>query len=380
MRADHPFGRYPRRPCAVNLALPEPVVSPAAAEPVDLRSDTVTRPTPAMRAAIAAAPVGDDVFDDDPTIHALQERVAALAGKEAALFVPSGTMGNQLAVRLQVDHGDEVLLERDCHIFNYEPGGAAALSGAQIQPLVGARGALTPEAVVAAIRTPDVHHAPTRLLCLENTHNRAGGAIVPLEALTATAEAARGRGLRVHLDGARLWNASVATGIPIARWAAPFDTVMMCFSKGLGAPVGSILVGEAAVIARARRYRKMLGGGMRQAGMLAAACLHALDHHVDRLADDHRRARRLAELAAKAPGLACDPARVDTNIVLLEVLEPAWDAPRVVAALAARGIRMVPFGPRTVRAVTHLDIDDDAIERAGAGLARLAVDGIQATV
>ena len=377
VRADHPFGRYPRRPCAVNLALPESVVSPAATEPVDLRSDTVTRPTPAMRAAIAAAPVGDDVFDDDPTIHALQERVAALAGKEAALFVPSGTMGNQLAVRLQVDHGDEVLLERDCHIFNYEPGGAAALSGAQIQPLVGTRGALDPAAVVAAIRTPDVHHAPTRLLCLENTHNRAGGAITPLDALTATAEAARGRGLRVHLDGARLWNASVATGVPIVRWAAPFDTVMMCFSKGLGAPVGSILVGTTATMARARRFRKMLGGGMRQAGLLAAACLYALDHHVERLAEDHRRARRLAEMAAAVPGLACDPARVDTNIVLLEVTEPAWDAPAVVAALAARGVRMVPFGPRTIRAVTHLDIDDAAIERAGAGLARLAVDGVQ---
>jgi threonine aldolase len=333
-----------------------------------------------MRAAIASAAVGDDVFDDDPTIHALQDRVAALTGKAAALFVPSGTMGNQIAVRIQVETGDEVLLEHGSHIFNYEVGGAAALSGALLHPLHGVRGALSPAQVEAAVRDADVHNPATRLLCLENTHNRAGGAIIPLATLAATADAARARGLRVHLDGARLWNAAVATGVPIARWAAPFDTVMMCFSKGLGAPVGSILVGDAPAIARARRIRKMLGGGMRQAGILAAACLHALDHHVDRLADDHRRARRFAELAATAPGIACDPAQVDTNIVLLEVTEPAWTADSLVAALAARGIRVTSFGPRTVRAVTHLDLDDAAIERAGSGLVRLAADGIQATI
>ncbi len=350
----------------------------AAASAIDLRSDTVTRPTPGMRAAIAEAVVGDDVYDDDPTIHALQDRVAGLAGKAAGLFVPSGTMGNQIAVHVQTEPGDEVLLERGSHIFNYESGGAASLSGVQLHPLAGVRGALDPASVLAAVRDSDVHAPPARLLCLENTHNRAGGAIVPLATLVATAEAARGRGLRVHLDGARLWNAVAATGVPIPRWSAPFDTVMMCFSKGLGAPVGSILLGDAATIARARRVRKRLGGGMRQAGMLAAACLYGLDHHVERLADDHRRARRLAELIATTPGLACDPASVETNIVLIEVTDPAWDGAAVVAALAALGVRVATFGPRTVRAVTHLDIDDTAIERAGEGFARLAVDGIQA--
>jgi threonine aldolase len=339
---------------------------------VDLRSDTVTRPTPAMRQAIAAAEVGDDVFDDDPTVHALQDRVAALCGKERGLFVASGTLGNQLAVRSLTAPGDEVLLERGSHIFNYEAAAAAALSGVQLHPLAGVRGVLSGAQVEAAVRRPDVHAPPTRLLCLENTHNRAGGAVLPLDALAGAAAAARRHGLHVHIDGARLWNASVASGVPLARWAAPFDTVMMCVSKGLGAPVGSILVGETAVIERAHRFRKMFGGGMRQAGILAAACLHALDHHVDRLAEDHRRARRLAVLAAAAPGLAADPDAVETNIVLLEVEDPAWDARSVVAALAGQGIRVVPFGERTVRATTHLDVDDAAIERAGAALAGLA--------
>ena len=343
------------------------------AEPVvDLRSDTVTRPTAAMRAAIAAAVVGDDVFDDDPTVHALQERVASACGKERALFVPSGTMGNQLAIRSLTTPGDEVFVERDGHIFNYEAAAAAALSGVQLQPLAGPRGALDPAAVVAAVRRDVVHAPPSRLLCLENTHNRAGGAIVPLDRLARAAAAARERGMCVHLDGARLWNAVVATGVPLARWAAPFDTVTMCFSKGLGAPVGSVLAGDEEVIARARRGRKMFGGGMRQAGILAAACLFALDHHVERLADDHRRARALAERAARVPGLSADPAGTETNIVLLRVEDPAWDADLVVEALAARGVRMVAFDPRTVRAVTHLDVDDAAIERAGAALESLS--------
>ena len=333
--------------------------------PIDLRSDTVTRPTPAMREAMARAEVGDDVFDDDPTLHALQDRVAALLGKEAALFVVSGTMGNQLAVRSQVQHGQEVLLERECHIFNYEAGGAAAISGAQMNPLTGVRGMLEPAQVEAAVRGPDYHNPPTRLLCLENTHNRAGGAVIPLDRLTATAHMAQQRGLRVHLDGARLWNAAVATGVPLERWAAPFDTIMMCFSKGLGAPVGSILVGDKEVIARARRLRKMFGGGIRQGGVLAAACLHALDHHVDRLADDHKRARRLAEIVQGAPGLAVDPARVETNIVLFELTDPAAASEPAVARLKERGLWMVPFGPKTLRAITHLDVDDGAIERAG---------------
>ena len=334
--------------------------------PIDLRSDTVTRPTPAMREAMARAEVGDDVFDDDPTLHALQDRVAALLGKEAALFVVSGTMGNQLAVRSQVAHGQEVLLERECHIFNYEAGGAAAISGAQMNPLTGTRGALEPAQVEGAIRGPDYHNPPTRLLCLENTHNRAGGAVIPLDRLKATALAAQHRGLRVHLDGARLWNASVATGVPLDRWAEPFDTVMMCFSKGLGAPVGSILAGDREVIKRARNLRKMFGGGIRQGGVLAAACLYALDHHIERLADDHRRAKRLAELVQGAAGLTADPSKVDTNIVLFEITDPSLTSEQAVARLRERGLWMVPFGPRTLRAIAHLDVDDAAIEKAGA--------------
>jgi len=341
-------------------ASPEPVV--------DLRSDTVTRPTPGMREAIAQAIVGDDVFDDDPTLHALQDRVAALLGKEAALFVVSGTMGNQLAVRTQVDHGDEVLLERRSHIFNYEAGAAAAISGAQLHVLDGDRGRLDPAQVAAAVRTTDDHNPPTRLLCLENTHNMAGGVVIPLDALARTAAAAKERGLRVHLDGARLWNASVRTGVELAAWAAPFDTVMLCFSKGLGAPVGSILVGERATVRRARRFRKMLGGGIRQGGVLAAACLYALDHHVARLADDHRRARRLAELVAGAPGVDVDPAAVDTNIVFFELSPDGPTAAALAAGLKERGVWMSAYGPYRLRAITHLDVDDGGIERAGNAL------------
>jgi threonine aldolase len=339
--------------------------------PIDLRSDTVTRPTPAMREAMAGAEVGDDVFGDDPTINLLQERVAALTGKEAALFVVSGTMGNQLALRSQVSHGDEILVEHESHIFLYESGAPAALSGAHVHLLQSALGVLDPAQVVAAVRPPDDHNAPLRLLCLENTHNRAGGTIVPLERLTALAETAHAHGLRVHLDGARLWNASVATGIPIARWAEPVDTVMMCFSKGLGAPVGSILAGPQETIRRARRFRKMYGGGVRQGGVLAAACLHALDHHVDRLADDHRRARRLGELAAGVSGLGVDPSRVETNILFIELEGTEWTAPAAVEALRERNVWLSAYGPSTLRAVTHLDVNDEEIERAGGILAEV---------
>jgi threonine aldolase len=334
--------------------------------PIDLRSDTVTRPTPAMRQAMANAEVGDDVFDDDPTLHLLQERVADLLGKEAALFVVSGTMGNELAVGTQTRPGDEILLERECHIFNYECGGPAVLAGVQTNPLTGVRGALEPAQVAASVRGPDYHNPPTRLLCLENTHNRAGGAVIPLERLAHTARAGTERGLKVHLDGARLWNASVATGIALARWAEPFDTVMMCFSKGLGAPVGSILAGERDLIARARVMRKRLGGGIRQGGVLAAACLYALDHHVERLADDHRRARRLAELIQGTPGIDADPARVDTNILMFDLTDPSATAEAAAQTLRQRGLWIAAYGPRRLRAVTHLDVDDAAIERAGA--------------
>ncbi|HTR97162.1 MAG TPA: GntG family PLP-dependent aldolase [Candidatus Acidoferrales bacterium] len=328
---------------------------------VDLRSDTVTRPTPAMRRAIAEAIVGDDVFGDDPTVLELERRCAALAGKEAALFVPSGTMGNQLAIHSLTSPGDEVVLEAESHIFLYEQGGLAANSGCLAHVVTGQRGVLPVGALTSAIRSAgDDHVARIALVCAENTHNRAGGTIVPLEELRALAAAARARGLRVHLDGARLWNASAASRVPIADWAACADTVMMCFSKALGAPVGSILVGDGATIRKARRTRKRWGGGMRQVGILAAACLHALDHHVERLAEDHARARRLAA-GIVGPGVTCP--EPDTNIVLATLRAPL-DPPAVAAQLEARGVRLVPFGPGRIRAICHLDVDDAGIERA----------------
>ena len=330
---------------------------------VDLRSDTVTRPTPAMRRAIAEAVVGDDVFGDDPTVIELERRVASLAGMQAALYVPSGAMGNQLAVRVQTGRGDEVLLEAQSHLYINEQGGIAALSGCLAHPIAGERGVIDPAAVAAAVRdASDDHVARASLLCLENTHNRHGGSILPLERLTALAATARERGLRVHLDGARLWNASVATGIPIREWAARVDTLSMCFSKGLGAPIGSILVGPADTIRRARRVRKQWGGGMRQVGILAAACLHALDHHVERLADDHRRAKRLAAGLRGAPGVRVP--EPETNIVMIELAERGLDRDAILAALHARGVWMGPSGPRRIRAITHLDVDDGGIERA----------------
>jgi threonine aldolase len=337
--------------------------------PIDLRSDTVTRPTPAMRKAIAEAIVGDDVYGDDPTVIELERRVAALAGKEAALYVPSGTMGNQLAVHVQVRPSEEVLLEASSHIFLYEQGGIAAASGALAHIVTAERGVMTPAALTGALRGEDDHNARLSLVCVENTHNLSGGSIVPLAALQAMRAAASARGVRVHLDGARLWNAAVASGVSIAQWAACADTVMMCFSKGLGAPVGSILVGEEPTIRAARRARKRFGGSMRQVGMLAAACLYALDHHVERLADDHARARALAAGFAKAPGVQVDAP--ETNIVFANLAEHI-DTPALVAALRERGVWMSQYGPKRVRAICHLDVDD-------AGIAR-AITAIQAAV
>ena len=328
---------------------------------VDLRSDTVTRPTPAMRRAIAEAVVGDDVYGDDPTVIELERRVAQLAGKEAALYVPSGTMGNQLAVHVQIRPSDEVLLEAHSHLFLYEQGGIAANSGGLTHVVNGVRGVLPVSALTDAIRNEDDHNARVSLVCVENTHNREGGAIVPLAALQAMREATRARGVRVHMDGARLWNASVATGVPIAQWAACADTLMMCFSKGLGAPVGSILSGDAVTIRAARRARKRFGGGMRQVGVLAAACLYALDHHVERLAEDHVRARALAAGFARTPGVTV--VAPETNIVFASLPESAAPA-AVIGRLRERGVWMSQYGPHLVRAIAHLDVDDEGVDRA----------------
>lgn len=337
---------------------------------VDLRSDTVTQPGVEMRAAMAAAVVGDDVFGDDPTVLALEARVAALLGKEAGLFVPSGTMSNQLAVRVHTRAGDELVAHEASHIHNWESGAPAALWGVTVRAVASPDGTLPLGALEAAIRqTDDPHIANTGLVCLENTHNAAGGVVLPREHVEAVAALARSRGLALHLDGARLLNAAAASGAEPQALAAPFDTVSLCLSKGLGAPVGSVLAGPASLVRAARRWRKMLGGGMRQAGVLAAAGLWALEHNRAGLAADHRRARALAEAAADLPGVHVDLGSVQTNIVYMGI-DPDHPqgrlvdgAPALVLRLRDLGVRVTGRGSR-VRAVTHLDVDDAGVEQA----------------
>lgn len=329
---------------------------------IDLRSDTVTQPTPAMRAAMADAEVGDDVFGDDPTVKRLEACVADMLGKEAALFAPSGTMANQLAVRAHTESGDEILIDANAHIYYYEAGGPAALSGVSCRCMNGVRGIFTAADVEAALRPPDQHYPPTKLVCLENTHNRGGGSIWPLECIREVADIACRQGLRMHLDGARLWNASVATGIAERDYATHFDSVSVCFSKGLGAPIGSVLCGSRDFIQRARRFRKMLGGGMRQVGILAAGALYALEHQRSRLADDHANARALAQGLARLPGIELDPDTVQTNIVFFNV--KTVQAKELVQRLDQAGVRMLALGPTSIRAVTNLMVTAEEIPKA----------------
>jgi threonine aldolase len=331
---------------------------------LDFRSDTVTRPTPAMRAAMAAAEVGDDVLGDDPTVNHLQQRVAAMLGKEAALFVPSGTMSNLIGVRLHCRPGDELICEVNCHIYCYEQGGYAQINGVAVRTVEGEYGVVRLEQLVDLIQPDDEHSVCTRLVCLENTHNRGGGRIQPYENAAAICAWAHEHGLKTHLDGARLWNAVVATGIEAARWTQHFDTVSVCFSKGLGAPVGSALAGPRELIAQGRRHRKVLGGGMRQSGVLAAAALYALDHHVERLAEDHANARRMAAGVSRIDGLRLMPEEIDTNMLFFRV-DPAWgSAVQFEAELKQRGLLVLATGPQTIRAVTHLDVTAADVDRA----------------
>jgi threonine aldolase len=347
---------------------------------IDLRSDTVTRPTPAMRRAMAEAPVGDDVYGDDPTIRALEARTAELLGKDDAVFMVSGTMTNQVALRVHTESGDEVLADGGAHIAVLERGAPAALSGLTMRGLPGRNGIFSADDVRAALRAPHPFipavQPPTRLLCLENTHNLGGGAIWPLEALRDVAAAGRAAGLAVHLDGARLWNAAVATGVAEAEWARPFDTVSVCFSKGLGAPVGSALAGPRELITRARRFKALLGGGIRQGGIVAAGALWALEHHRARLAEDHARARRLAEGLAAMRNIAIDVSAVATNIVRFELRR--LSAAAFVDACFSRGVHMLPSGRSGVRAVTHMDLDDAAIDRACVVVEEIVAGGIPA--
>jgi threonine aldolase len=337
---------------------------------VDLRSDTVTRPTPAMRQAIAAAEVGDDQLGDDPTVKRLEERVAELLGKERALFFPTGIMANQTAIVLHGRPGTEAVIEADGHILQWEEAGAAAWAGVQLRPVMTPDGILTADHVRAAIRPAGNRYQPlTSLVCVENTHNTAGGKVTPLETLRAIRAVADEHGIPVHMDGARLWNAAAASGVALADYASTADSVMVTLSKGLGCPVGSLLAGTADAMDRAWRIRRRMGGAMRQSGILAAAGLHALDHHLDRLADDHRRARRLADGAAALPTVTA--VAPDTNIVMLDLAAEAPDAPAAAARLADQGVLVIPFAARRIRAVTHMDVDDEGIEAALAGLAEV---------
>jgi threonine aldolase len=331
---------------------------------IDLRSDTVTKPTPAMREAMAKAEVGDDVFGEDPTVNALQERVAKLLGKEASIFVPSGTMANQLAIRALTHHGDEAIIEEGSHPYNFEGGAAAAISGVQFRCLHGERGILRSEQIEEAIRPDDHHYPPTRLICLENTHNRGGGTIYPLDEILRIKVIAEKYELLMHLDGARLLNATVATGIKPSTYAEPFDSVTLCLSKGLGAPIGSMVAGSKEFINRVHRYRKMFGGGMRQVGIIAAAGLYALEHHVERLKDDHEHARILALALSELPKVKINPEHVETNIVIFELNSSNMDSYHAVEALKAKGILLLPVGKKKIRAVTHLDISRNDIELA----------------
>ena len=336
---------------------------------VDLRSDTLTLPTPEMREAMARAEVGDDVWGEDPTVQRLEATAAARLGKEAALFVTSGTMGNLVSVVAHTQAGQEVVLDLDSHIYNYEVAGSTIVGNVQMRPVRTARGFLTPEQVQEALRPANIHIPPTGLVCLENTHNRHGGTCCTPEEIAAVASVAHGAGVPVHVDGARLFNAAVALKREPREFVAPVDSVTFCLSKGLGAPVGSVVCGSAAFIQRARRVRKMVGGGMRQAGILAAAGLVSLEHMVDRLAEDHVNARTLAEAVAAMPGLTVDLASVQTNIVIIRI--DRGDRPRSTAATealvkgcGARKVKIHATGPTAIRCVTHKDVDAEDIRRA----------------
>ncbi len=340
---------------------------------IDLRSDTVTKPTDEMRKVMASAEVGDDVFGEDPTINKLQEKVADMLGKEEALFVPSGTMSNQLALKSHTNPGDEVIVERESHIFNYESAAPSLLSGIQLNPVPGVRGLMTSHAVEEAVR-PDVYYMmPTRLVCVENTHNRGGGSVYSMSLIDDIKEVTNRHKLKYHLDGARLWNASVATGISVFEFAKRFDSVSVCLSKGLGAPVGSVLTGPKEYIEKAHRFRKIFGGGMRQAGVLAAAGLYAIEHNFQRLAEDHHKARIFASLLLESPLYEVMLEHVETNIVIFGI-RPPLSVNKFISDAKSMGVLLSAGSAGKVRAVTHLDVSVSEVKRAGETLAKYRPD------
>ena len=347
---------------------------PNSTRAVDLRSDTLTTPTSAMLRAMNAADVGDDVYGEDPSVRALEVRTAEVLGKEEAVYMPTGTMSNQVGLRIQTQSGDQVLVEAAGHVFTSESGAAAMMSGVLLRQIPGARGVLDPADIRAAIpvERPNMVNtvqAPTTLLCLENTHNFGGGTVWPLEALRACASVARDAGLSVHLDGARIWNASIASGDSESAIAACADTVSVCFSKGLGAPVGSALAGPSELMRRARRFRQAFGGGMRQSGVVAAGALHALERHRERLSEDHENARRFAAGLAQIEGMRIDPDAVETNIIWFEVA--TMPASEFVARCQDEGVRMLPMSAHGVRAVTRLGVDREDVDSALASIRRV---------
>lgn len=331
---------------------------------IDLRSDTVTKPTPAMLHAMMTAEVGDDVFSEDPTVNKLQVKVAGLFGKESALFVPSGVMGNQVCIKTHTQPGEEIIADQDAHIVVYENAAPAALSGVSMKTIPGKHGVITAEQIKKAIR-PSAYYLPrTTLICLENTHGRAGGTVFPIEEIKRIRELSLLEGLAMHLDGARLWNASVASGVSLREYAAYFDSLSVCFSKGLGCPVGSIIIGSAEFIERARRYRKMFGGGMRQVGILAAAALHALDHHLERLKEDHEKALLFAQRISDISVFQVDLSTVQTNMVIADIIDNRYTQASVLELLRSRGVLLTPERDNSVRAVMHLDVSKDDVEKA----------------
>ena len=340
--------------------------------PIDLRSDTVTKPTPAMRKAMADAEVGDDVYGEDPTVRELESRTAELLGKEAAIFVPSGTMANQIAIGVHCSPGDELICGETAHVYVWEGGAIARLWGATARTIPGDLGRISADDLPGKIRPDDGHYVRSRLVCLENTHNRAGGRVHPISDVSSIASWARSNGLAMHLDGARLMNAVVASGIAAGDWGAHFDTVSICFSKGLGAPVGSALAGPSDAIKKAHRLRKVLGGGMRQAGIVAAAALYALDHQVARLEEDHENARILAHAVEQVAGLSLESGPVETNLVWISVDPSLGSASDVASGLRGQGILTSALGPQTLRACTHLGVSREETARAAAAIRRIA--------